>query len=79
MIAQFSVVGRPRTKGSLKVITPRGRKPMLVEDHALSKPWRKMISRAIVAQMPMVRMPAWEPLAAPVRINATFSFERLGP
>jgi hypothetical protein len=31
-LAAFHVPGRARTKGSLKVITPRGQKPRLIED-----------------------------------------------
>ena len=79
MIAQFRVDGRPRTKGSMKVITPRGRKPMLIEDHAHSLPWRKRIKSAIIAQVPHVTDSDHRPFALPVRVHATFFFERLGP
>jgi Holliday junction resolvase RusA-like endonuclease len=57
----------------MKVITPRGRKPIMIEDHAHSEPWRKRISAAIRTQCPGVVFPG------PVSVIATFSFERLGP
>lgn len=69
----FHVAGRPRTKGSMKVITPRGRKPIMVEDHAHSEPWRKRIKAAILTQCSGVTFPG------PVSVGATFVFERLGP
>lgn len=69
----FHVDGRPRTKGSLKVITPRGRKPVMVEDHALSGPWRKRIESAIKTQVPGVRF------VGPVVVVAEFVFPRSGP
>ena len=74
LILDLFVAGRPRTKGSLKVITPRGRKPLLVEDHALSKPWRIKVIKAIRAKYP--HPPA---VANPVDVYLTFHFERLGP
>lgn len=73
MITRFEVHGRPRTKGSMKVITPRGRKPIMVEDHAHSEPWRKRIKAAIQAQCPGVIHPG------PVMVRANFSFDRIGP
>jgi Holliday junction resolvase RusA-like endonuclease len=78
-LARFQVVGRPRTKGSLKVITPRGRKPLLMEDHAHSAPWRKRIKSAIMAQVPAVTSASHIPYKLPVRVTASFTFERLGP
>lgn len=57
----------------MKVITPRGRKPIMVEDHAHSEPWRKRIKAAILTQCPGVRF------AGPVMVRACFSFDRLGP
>lgn len=73
MIARFEVHGRPRTKGSMKVITPRGRKPIMVEDHAHSESWRKRIKTAILTQCPGVVF------TGPVGVYATFTFDRLGP
>lgn len=73
-LASFHVAGRPRTKGSLKVITPRGRKPILIEDHAHSEPWRKRIKDAILNQCVI-----HEPCNRPVQVQATFYFERTGP
>jgi Holliday junction resolvase RusA-like endonuclease len=73
MIVRFHVAGRARTKGSLKVITPRGRKPILVEDHAHSEPWRKKIRQAIAAQYAGVMF------SDAVRVEADFAFERIGP
>lgn len=73
-LASFHVPGRPRTKGSLKVITPRGRKPILIEDHKHSEPWRKRIKAAIQSQCVIT-----EPCARPVQVQATFYFERTGP
>lgn len=70
----FSVTGRPRTKGSLKVVTPRGRKPVLIEDHALSKPWRVKIVKAIKAQYPDI-----QPTSCAVEVRVSFWFERNGP
>lgn len=57
----------------MKVITPRGRKPIMVEDHAHSEPWRKRIKAAIMTQCPGVVF------AGPVSVGATFVFEKLGP
>lgn len=57
----------------MKVITPRGRKPIMVEDHAHSEPWRKRIKTAIQSQCPGVIFPG------PVSVVATFSFEKAGP
>lgn len=74
VIAAFFVGGRPRTKGSMKVITPRGRKPIMVEDHAHSKPWRAKLVKAIKA-----RYPDMQPTSAPISINCDFYFERNGP
>ncbi len=74
VIAAFFVGGRPRTKGSLKVITPRGRKPILIEDHAHSKPWRVKIVKAIKAKYPDI-----QPTSVPVQVVARFVFERTGP
>lgn len=73
-LASFHVPGRPRTKGSLKVITPRGRKPILIEDHAHSEPWRKRIKAAILAQCS-----PFETIAVPFAMRATFVFEQAGP
>lgn len=70
---QFFVAGRPRTKGSLKVISARGRKPLLAEDHAHSGPWRTKIKSAILAQCPGVK------LLGPVNVQCVFWFERNGP
>lgn len=76
VLAEFTVPGRPRTKGSLKVITPRGQKPRLVEDHAHSAPWRKEIVRAIWNQVDR----AWDaqPYEGAVFLTVTFLFERKG-
>ena len=78
-LAEFTVGGRPRTKGSLKVITPRGRRPILTEDHAYSKPWRKAIKVAIQRQIPDVLRADHVPIGVPVAVTARFYFERLGP
>lgn len=73
-LATFHVPGRPRTKGSLKVITPRGRKPILIEDHAHSEPWRKRIKAAILAQCSPIKT-----IAVPCAMRATFVFAQEGP
>lgn len=73
-LATFHVPGRPRTKGSLKVITPRGRKPILIEDHAHSEPWRKRIKAAILAQCSPIKT-----IAVPFAMRATFVFAQEGP
>lgn len=73
MRAEFHVAGRPRTKGSLKVITPRGQKSRLIEDHAHSKPWRQRIKTAIEVQCPGVVFDG------PVAVSATFGFLQEGP
>ena len=78
-LAEFAVGGRPRTKGSLKVITPRGRRPILTEDHAYSKPWRKAIKVAIQQQIPDVLRADHVPIGKPIAVCAWFFFERLGP
>lgn len=79
ILASFHVGGRPRTKGSLKVITPRGRRPILTEDHAYSKPWRKTIKQAIQVQIPDVLRADYEPISVPICVTARFYFARLGP
>ena len=68
------MAGRPRTKGSMKVITPRGRKPIMVEDHAHSEPWRKMIRAAILKQCPEVQFGD-----RAVKVTAWFLFAQIGP
>lgn len=73
MIVEFHVAGRPRTKGSMKVITPRGRKPIMIESTTHSEAWRKRIKAAIMTQCPGVRFPG------PVSVVATFAFEKAGP
>lgn len=55
------------------MVTPRGRKPIMVEDHAHSEPWRKRIKAAIQSQCPGIVF------AGPVWVGATFLFEKLGP
>lgn len=74
LLAEMWIPGRPRTKGSLKVITPRGQRPRLIEDHKHSKPWRTKMTNAIRdADTPFA-----EPYAGPVAVAATFVFERHG-
>lgn len=70
-LAEIWIPGRPRSKGSLKVISPRGQKPRLIEDHKHSKPWRQQMVKAM-------RDPQREPYAGPVQVVATFVFERHG-
>jgi Holliday junction resolvase RusA-like endonuclease len=79
LLAAFHAAGRARTKGSLKVITPRGRKPILAEDHALSKPWRNRMVAAIRLSNPEVNRADHVPYDKPVTVRATFVFERKGP
>lgn len=81
-VIRFRVAGRPRTKGSMKVITPRGKKPIMVEDHSHSKPWRVKIRSEIFAQCPETRgaIPGTTAVyAGPVEVRATFVFQRTGP
>lgn len=77
-LASFFVPGRPRTKGSLKVITPRGRKPILVEDHEYSEPWRRKIVSIIRAKIPAVNLASHEPYSGPVVVWAYFRFDQNG-
>lgn len=71
LLLEIFVPGRPRTKGSLKVITPRGRKPILIEDHKHSAPWRKAMAAEI-------RKAGVETQTDAVAITAMFLFERIG-
>lgn len=73
MIDELFVPGRPRTKGSLKVITPRGQKPRLIEDHKHSKPWRQHIAAHL-------KQAGYAGIAypGPVTLYAGFIFERHG-
>ena len=73
-LAEIWIPGRPRTKGSLKVITPRGQRPRLIEDHKHSKPWRVRMTNAIRDADTSFA----EPYAGPVAVGATFVFERHG-
>jgi Holliday junction resolvase RusA-like endonuclease len=73
ILAAFTVYGRARTKGSLKVITPRGQKPRLIEDHAHSKPWRKRIVEQLVKGGH-----AGKHYEGAVEVGVTFVFERHG-
>lgn len=75
LLAVF-VPGHPRTKGSLKVITPRGKRPIMVEDHALSKPWRTKIRKTIHAECPAYRKLGHVPEAGAVMVTLVFRFER---
>ncbi|HEY6924942.1 MAG TPA: RusA family crossover junction endodeoxyribonuclease [Steroidobacteraceae bacterium] len=61
------------------MITPRGRRPILTEDHAYSKPWRKAIKVAIQQQIPDVLHADHVPISVPIAVIARFYFERLGP
>lgn len=79
VLAAFHVAGRPRTKGSLKNVASRGRKPILVEDHKHSAPWRKRIKSAIIGQVSAVTETDHIPCKLPVTVSAEFYFERLGP
>lgn len=78
LLADFFVTGRPRTKGSLKVITPRGRKPILVEDHEHSKPWRIRMVNEIRMRVPGVARVDHAPYAGAVSVYACFYFEQTG-
>ncbi len=78
LLAELFIPGRPRTKGSLKAIMPRGsRRPVLVEDHAHSKPWRMLVKRTQWQQMPHLRLA--DPYAGPVRVELGFYFAQTGP
>lgn len=76
LLAEVWIPGRPRSKGSLKVITPRGQKPRLIEDHKHSKPWRQRMVNGFRLIAPLSR--AELPYAGPVSVVATFVFERHG-
>lgn len=78
LLADFFVVGRSRSKGSLKVITPRGKKPILIEDHAHSKPWRTRMVNEIKKSVPGVARLDHVPYPGPVAVYACFVFERTG-
>lgn len=75
LLAEMWIPGRPRTKGSLKVITPRGQRPRLIEDHKHSKPWRTRMTHAIRDADTSFA----EPYTGPVAVTARFLFERHGP
>lgn len=79
LIGSFFVPIRPRTKGSLKVVTPRGRKPILIEDHEHSKPCRNAVAKVIRTEliktfgMPLTAWPG------PVEVLLSFIFDQDGP
>lgn len=76
---RFRVAGHPRTKGSMKVITPRGKKPIMIEEVTHSKPWRTRIRSEIFAQCPDTRgtIPKVTAVyAGPVEVRVTFLYER---
>lgn len=73
LLAEIWIPGRPRTKGSLKVITPRGQRPRLIEDHKHSKPWRLRMTGAIQDADPFASA-----YGGPVAVAASFVFERHG-
>lgn len=76
ILAVTWIPGRPRSKGSLKVITPRGQKPRLIEDHKHSKPWRQRMVHAFRdADDASLSFRTYE---GPVSVTATFVFERHG-
>lgn len=79
VLAVFRVDGRPRTKGSLKPITPRGQRTRLVEDHPHSKPWRMKIVRTLRERLPHLADPKHLPHAGPVEVVVTFWFAQEGP
>jgi hypothetical protein len=76
VVARFRVTGRPRTKGSMKVITPRGRKPIMVEGHQHSAPWRKAVRDAALAADPRLRFATHLPEKLPVVVELMFWFAR---
>lgn len=76
-IIALTIVGRARTKGSLKVVTPRGRKPVMVEDHAHSKPWRQKVVRCLRGAYPYLSHPYHRPYVGAVSVGALFTFERV--
>lgn len=78
-LAAFRVDGRPRTKGSLKPITPRGQKTRLIEDHPHSKPWRIKIAKQLRSLLPYLADPKHTPHAGAVEIAVTFWFAQQGP
>jgi Holliday junction resolvase RusA-like endonuclease len=73
-LASFHVAGRPRPKGSMKVISRRGARPVMGEDNPFSGPWRHRMAEAIRAQCVYS-----EPCTRAVQVHATFYFERVGP
>lgn len=77
LLAECWIGGRPRSKGSLKVISGRGRKPVMVEDHRHSKPWRTQMTRELKAHL--IRIKSNEIHTGPVAVAVTFVFERRGP
>lgn len=79
LLAAFRVNGRPRTKGSLKPITPRGQRTRLVEDHPHSKPWRMKIARELQRLMPELADPNHAPHEGAVELTVTFWFAQEGP
>lgn len=78
LLAEFTVRGRPRSKGSLKVITPRGKKPRLIEDLKHSVPWRQRMMTAMRDQDTARGITFQAPHEGPVQVVATFLFERRG-
>lgn len=74
-ILQVFVPGRPVTKGSMKAYCTRGKthKVRMEEDHADSKPWRKLMARTVR----MVGGMDWaHPEEGAVRVELDFRVER---
>lgn len=70
MMVQFSVAGRPKTKGSWRAFMIGG-KARLIPDNKRSKPWEKKVAlRAREA------MAGRRPIRGPVRIDAVYYFRR---
>lgn len=72
------VPGHPRSKGSLRCQGGRPGQHRLVEQVALSKPWREEMQRAIVREVRTVLKPGVKhaPHEGPVRCVLTFFFEQ---
>lgn len=77
VIFQRWVAGCPRPKGSLKVVSAAGKKPVLQEDNPRSKPWRERVASECGLVTNFGRGPGW-PFTKAVEVELIFLFDRRG-
>jgi len=68
---EFTVLGEPQPQGSKTIVERRGRRPVIREDNPGTEPWRQAVAAAAARAIGDRR-----PFTGPVRMNATFVFQR---